>query len=206
MRFFHVADVHLGAVPDKGCPWSEDRGREIWDSFRRVIQQAGREHVGLFLIAGDLFHRQPLVKDLKEVNYLFSTIPDTKVVIIAGNHDYIKPNSAYKKIKWAKNVYWLGSDRMSHVDFPDLGTRVYGFSYHSQEIRESLYDGIKADKDMPINILPAHGGDEKHVPFTRNTFANTNFDYVALGHIHKPQILQENRIAYAGALEPVGQE
>ena len=67
MRFFHIADVHLGAEPDKGCPWSQDRSREIWDSFQKAIEQAGKFHADLFLIAGDLFHRQPLVKDLKKV-------------------------------------------------------------------------------------------------------------------------------------------
>lgn len=66
MRFFHIADVHLGAEPDKGCPWSQDRSREIWDSFQKAIEQAGKFHADLFLIAGDLFHRQPLVKDLKK--------------------------------------------------------------------------------------------------------------------------------------------
>ena len=25
MRFIHIADVHLGAVPDAGCPWSAYR-------------------------------------------------------------------------------------------------------------------------------------------------------------------------------------
>lgn len=34
MKFFHAADIHLGAEPDKGFPWSKERGREIWDSFR----------------------------------------------------------------------------------------------------------------------------------------------------------------------------
>ena len=29
------------------------------------------------------------------------------------------------------------------------------------------------------------------------------FDYVALGHIHKPQIIQEDAIAYAGSPEPL---
>lgn len=28
------------------------------------------------------------------------------------------------------------------------------------------------------------------------------YDYVAFGHIHKPQLLVENRMAYAGSLEP----
>lgn len=37
MRFIHLADLHLGAVPDRGCPWSKEREEEIWSTFRRVI-------------------------------------------------------------------------------------------------------------------------------------------------------------------------
>ena len=32
---------------------------------------------------------------------------------------------------------------------------------------------------------------------------NLGYEYVALGHIHKPQTLVENRMVYAGALEPI---
>ena len=99
MRFIHIADVHLGAVPDKGYPWSEEREKEIWRSFQRVICQVGRTEADLLLIAGDLFHRQPLKRELKEVNYLFSTIPDTKVILMAGNHDYIKKDSFYRDFR-----------------------------------------------------------------------------------------------------------
>ena len=35
------------------------------------------------------------------------------------------------------------------------------------------------------------------------SIAASGFDYVALGHIHKPQILIRDNAAYAGALEPV---
>ena len=28
MKFFHAADIHLGAEPDKGFPWSKERGRD----------------------------------------------------------------------------------------------------------------------------------------------------------------------------------
>ena len=31
IRFIHLADVHLGAVPDRGCPWSHEREEEIWE-------------------------------------------------------------------------------------------------------------------------------------------------------------------------------
>lgn len=71
IRFIHLADVHLGAVPDRGCPWSHEREEEIWETFRRVIASVRRDPVDLLFIAGDLFHRQPLLKELKEVNYLF---------------------------------------------------------------------------------------------------------------------------------------
>ena len=167
MRFFHIADVHLGAEPDKGYPWSQDRSREIWDSFRRVIEQAGRDHVDLLLIAGDLFHRQPLARELKEVNTMFSTIPDTKIVLIAGNHDYLRKDSPYRKFPWGKNVWGLWSQEFSHVDFPEMGVRVRGCSYESREIRQPLYDSLKKSGEMPVEILLAHGGDEKHIPISR---------------------------------------
>ena len=82
MKFFHIADTHLGAIPDAGFAWSEERRSEIWESFRSVVAKADREEVDLLLIAGDLFHRQPLMRELKEVNYLFSTLKKTKVVFI----------------------------------------------------------------------------------------------------------------------------
>ena len=100
MKFFHIADTHLGAIPDAGFAWSEERRSEIWESFRSVVAKADREEVDLLLIAGDLFHRQPLMRELKEVNYLFSTLKKTKVVFIIGNHDYLKVDSYYLDFPW----------------------------------------------------------------------------------------------------------
>ena len=74
MRFIHLADVHLGAVPDRGCPWSDKRENEIWETFRRVIAGIRENPVDLLFIAGDLFHRQPLPYELKEVNDLFNEL------------------------------------------------------------------------------------------------------------------------------------
>ena len=55
-----------------------------------MIDICEREQTDLLLIAGDLFHRQPLKKELKEVDYYFSRLSRTKVVLIAGNHDFFK--------------------------------------------------------------------------------------------------------------------
>ena len=81
MRFIHIADVHLGVTPDVGMPWSEKRGKDIWNSFHMVLEEARRQQADLLLIAGDLFHRQPLKRELKEVAAGFAAIPDTEIVL-----------------------------------------------------------------------------------------------------------------------------
>ena len=72
MKFIHVSDVHLGIKPDVGKPWSEKRAQDIWDSFAEVIDAAVELKPDFLLISGDLFHAQPLKRELREVNYLFS--------------------------------------------------------------------------------------------------------------------------------------
>ena len=160
------------------------------------------EEVDLLLIAGDLFHRQPLMRELKEVNYLFSKLTKTKVVFIVGNHDYLKPDSYYHSFAWNKNVYALLNGHMGCVEFPEWDVNVYGLSYHQREITENLYERMGAPGKAKYEILLAHGGDEKHIPFKKESMLKLGYDYIALGHIHKPQVLVENKMLYAGALEP----
>lgn len=202
MKFIHIADVHLGAAPDSGKAYSEKRPKEIWETLKKIIKICEEEKTDFLFIAGDLFHRQPLRKDLKEVNYLFSTLTHTKVVLIAGNHDYIKRDSFYRSFTWSENVYPLFGENTEYVEFEEFNLAVYGFSYYAKEIREDKYS-FKAPGYREIEVLLAHGGDEKHIPIRKEALARSGFNYIALGHIHKPQILLENRAAYAGALEPV---
>lgn len=202
MKFIHIADIHLGAAPDAGTAYSEERPQELWDTFAGVIARCEQEQTDLLLIAGDLFHRQPLLRELKEVNYLFSTLTHTKVVLIAGNHDYIRRDSYYPAFQWNDNVYPLFGERLEVVLLEELDTAVYGFSYHEREIKEPRYDNVRAAGAAGYEILLAHGGDEKHIPFSRETFAKSGFDYIALGHIHKPQTVIAEKALYAGALEP----
>lgn len=202
MKFIHIADVHLGARPEGIKVGNGTREQEIWESFENVLQTCEWEEIDLLLIAGDLFHRQPLMRELKEVNYLFSKLTKTKVVLIAGNHDYIKPDSYYLSFEWNENVHFLTNGHLGCVEFPELQTAVYGLSYYQKEITERLYDQAKAMKRQPCEILLAHGGDEKHIPFQKESLRNLGYDYIALGHIHKPQAVIEQLAVYAGALEP----
>lgn len=203
MKLMHIADTHLGVVPDSQKPWSAKRTRDIFNTFSELIAIAGREKVDLLLIAGDMFHRTPLKRELKDVDYLFSTIPDTRVVIIAGNHDYISPGSPYLTFSWASNVTFLIEETISSVTFPELNCSVHGLSYHRKEITESLYDTLIPPRDGRIHILLGHGGDAKHIPFNPKRLEAAGWDYIALGHIHKPDLKDNSVLVMAGAPEPI---
>jgi DNA repair exonuclease SbcCD nuclease subunit len=203
MKFIHLADVHLGAVPDRGCRWSGAREEEIWETFRRVIAGIRKSPVDLLFIAGDLFHRQPLLRELREVNYLFTTIPDTQIFLMAGNHDYLRRDSFYRKFAWSENVTFFDREELTCVKADGLDAYVYGNSYERREIPEPLYrEAAPVSKDG-FHVLMAHGGDESHAPINVRMLSAAGFDYVALGHIHKPEILYTNKMAYPGSLEPL---
>ena len=93
MKFMHISDVHLGVKPDAGKAWSEKRAAGYLGFFCGNDRDCGRRIPGFLLISGDLFHKQPLKRELKEVCGLFARIPQTKVLLMAGNHDYIQQNS-----------------------------------------------------------------------------------------------------------------
>lgn len=153
-------------------------------------------------MAGDLFHRQPLLRELKEVDGLFASLERTQVVLIAGNHDYMRRDSYYRTFQWSANVHFLGSASVEAVELPALETAVYGCSYHERQIRQPLYDSAPAAGRQKREILLAHGGDTDHIPVSREALAGLGYDYVALGHIHTSQVVIPGLAAYAGALEP----
>ena len=203
MKFIHTGDIHWGMTPDADKPWGSERAQAIKDTFKKIIAQAGKMQADCLFISGDLFHRQPLVRDLKEVNYLFTTIPNVKVILIAGNHDRIRENSALLSFSWSPNVTFFMDPDLNSVYFEDINTEIYGFSYHTREIKKPLLEDMQVSVNNHIQILMAHGGDTAHLPINFNSLELSPFSYIALGHIHRPQALMKDRIIYAGALEPI---
>ncbi len=203
IRFIHLADVHLGAVPDRGCPWSREREEEIWETFRRVIATIRKSPVDLLFIAGDLFHRQPLLSELREINDLFGTISQTRVFLMAGDSDYMRKDSFYRTFKWNQNVSFFDGESHTCIEIPEKNVYVYGLSYEHKEIHEALYDGWKKSDKRGFHVLMAHGGDTEHIPMDFRKLADGGFDYIALGHKHQQQAPFKDWMLYSGALEPI---
>ncbi len=205
MRFLHAGDVHLGAEPESGTDLGPLRRNEIWETFRNIIEVCEREQVDLLLLPGDLFHGQPLLREVKEVDYLFRRLTHTKVVMCAGNHDCLLSSSHYYDVTFPEHVTFLMDSHADSVFFPELNTEVFGLSYETRQISEARYDTIRSNTPEHINILLAHGNtlcNDKSIPLHRGVLETAGFDYVALGHLHnRPEI--SKRIVYSGSPEPL---
>ena len=140
------------------------------------------------------------------INKQFETIPDTRIFIIPGNHDpYIK-NSYYTTYTFAKNVH-IFTQELEKVEIEDINIYGYGFDnfYMRAEEKEAL---IQKDAEK-INILLTHcdldgakNNDVRYNPVSKKELKALEFNYIALGHIHKAMI--EENIAYSGSLISLG--
>ena len=203
MRFIHTADLHLGAAPDKDKAWGPARADAVRQSLPRLIDLCNEEKIDLLLIVGDLFHRPPTEAELKETDYLFSQLTLTKVVLVAGNHDFLRPGCAMAEHSFPENVFFLSSPDPDVVHFPQWNLDVYGFSYYAEQMRRDLSAELACPQDGKRHILLLHGGDALHLPFKLSALQELGWDYIALGHIHKPSISSDGRAAMPGSPEPL---
>jgi DNA repair exonuclease SbcCD nuclease subunit len=115
----------------------------------------------------------------------------------------MKPDSPMANYRFSSKTICLSAEKINNVYMKDINTCVTGFSYNNKENTEDILNHIKPAKQGAFNILLAHGGDAKHLPFNKKNLKESNFDYVALGHIHKPEVIKENQVINCGSLEPI---
>ena len=211
VKFIHTADLHLGLKFNNVSFHSDkavERRRELWTSFERIVQYCIDEKIDFLLIAGDLFEEAYFtIGDISRVRDNFKNAENVNIIISAGNHDYKGKKSLYDRIEWTENVTIFNDDGIQKKHFPKLNTCIYGYSWDSMEIdHHELFKGLndKLDENKN-NILLLHGdvaNKSNYLPLNLNILKNLKMDYIALGHIHKPEKLYDN-IAYCGSPEPL---
>ena len=207
MKIIHTADIHLcmdmrhsSLSPEA----SEEHRKQIWRTFSSLIGEVKEQEADMLIIAGDLFEtRCARSSDIKRAADFFREIPDTRVLISCGNHDPLSRTSLYEGIDFPDNVTIFPAE-MSRMEFPDLGVNVYGFSWDRERYDSIPFDVPEPDRSEK-NILVLHCDvtrRSEYMPVNVKMLAGIGFDYVALGHIHKPGAVREN-ICYPGSLEPL---
>ncbi|KMJ58130.1 hypothetical protein AB685_13950 [Bacillus sp. LL01] len=216
IRFLHAADLHLDS-PFKGLTHLPP---EIFNQIKNstfralanLIDMAIKKEVNLLLLSGDLFdleQRSLYAQATLRKEFVRLWQAGIQVYIIHGNHDYVTEN--HRLFRYPENVH-VFKETVECEPFIKNGTHlanIYGFSYSRRHTTENMTKHYrKSNTSVPFHIGMLHGnlsGREEHdpyAPFSIRELLEKEFDYWALGHIHKREILHKNPpIVYPGNIQ-----
>lgn len=217
VKFIHTADLHLDS-PFQGLQKLPESifkriKNSTFISLSRIVSIAIVEEVDFVIISGDLFDSEDRslraqVRFGQEMKRLEEA--GIHVYVIHGNHDHL--GGAWTSIEWPKNVHVFSSE-MEIKSFQKNGHKLvnlYGFSYSQKAVTENKTSDYRKKSNVPFHIGILHGSAEgsqqgehgRYAPFTIKQLVEKEFDYWALGHIHKRQTLCEDPcIVYPGNIQ-----
>lgn len=209
MKFVHISDIHFDIpftrLETRGL--SETRRLEQRTAFKKVIDYIRENDIPYLFICGDLYETQYVKSTTIDfINKQFQTIPSTKIFIIPGNHDPYMKNTYYTTYNFARNVK-IFTNNLEKVE--DGNINIYGYGFDNFYMISKNKEQLIQKEEEKINILLTHcdldgvkNNDERYNSILKKELKALEFDYIALGHIHKT-IVDEN-IVYPGSLISLG--
>jgi len=202
-RFLHTADIHLDS-PLKGlevhedAPVDEIRGATR-RAFENLVEMAIEDEIDFILIAGDLYDGD--WKDYHTGLFFVHQMgrlhkAGIEVFIVSGNHD--AANQTTKTMPLPDNVTHFSPKKPQSVKLDDLGVIIHGQSYSSRAVTDNLASSYPQHDSNFFNIgilhtsLTGREGHENYAPCTIDDLKSKGYDYWALGHVHKREIVSED--------------
>lgn len=212
-KFLHAADIHLdsplrGLERYEGAPIDEIRG-SIRLAFDNLIDLAIEENVVFVLIAGDLYDGD--WKDYNTALYFNKCMAKLnnagiKVFLIRGNHD--AANKMTKHLRLPKNVRLFSTKNPERIVLEDLGACLFGQSYATHSVHQNLSENYPIGDSQYFNIgmlhtsLDGREGHDNYAPCTVDDLRSKGYQYWALGHIHKREIVSKDPwIVFSGNIQ-----
>jgi predicted phosphodiesterase len=219
VKLAHLADLHLGFRQyDRQTPrGGNQREADVAEAFRRAVDDLLEQRPDLIVLAGDVFHsvrptNAAILFCFRELQRLRTGLPDTPVVVIAGNHDTPRTTETGTILRLYEALgVEVAVERARRIVFPRLDCAVLAAPH--QALAADERPALRPDRGVRCNVLVAHGqlpglGEERGTMeyggalVTREALAPAQWDYVALGHYHVAHQVEENAW-YAGSLEYV---
>ena len=196
LSFIHTADVHLDAPLHMLADRYELRQDDVRRTLQTIRDLVVSRQVDFWLIAGDLleYHggrRAPAVF----LRDLFESVAPIPVCIAPGNHDPWRADSFYQTMDWPGNVYWFTLE-WGVYEFPEKSCVIYGWGFGQPHVYESPLATFPGKLDgYRHHLMVLHGTilnatkdeHQPYAPMSLQELVQADVDYVALGHIHKPE-------------------
>ncbi len=208
MKFAHLADTHLG-YRQFGLI---EREKDFYEVFGKVIDKIIEEKVDFVIHSGDLFETEkPSPMALLEFQKGLLKLKGAGIPMyaIAGNHDSvmrkgsIPPQVIFKKMG-LKVISPINTNYMQDDVFI-AGLPFYPAS-QSNVLKSKLVELSKKAAEHDKSILVLHQGIDSHLNIQYELEIGDipdNFDYYALGHIHKYIVTDfgKGKLVYPGSTE-----
>ena len=208
MKFAHLADTHLG-YRQYGL---FEREKDFYEVFDKVIDKIIEENVDFVIHSGDLFETarpSPMALLTFQKGLLKLKGAGIPMYAIAGNHDSvmrkgsIPPQVIFKKLG-LKVISTINPTYM-HGDIFIAGLPYYPAS-HGKALKSKLAELSQKATEHDKAILVLHQGIDKYFGYNYELEIGEipdNFDYYALGHIHKyvNDKFGRGRLVYPGSCE-----
>lgn len=204
VQFIHGADLHLDSpfIGLKSMPefvWQAIY-RSTFEALSKLVDIAIEKEVDFVCLVGDIYDSDDRsVKAQAFFRNEMERLNEKKIPVYLshGNHDYIGNQGLH--LAMPENVIIFGEIPETHwlTTKQNEKIAVTGFSYTKRWITErKIVDYPKKYDEADYQIGMLHGFSEglesehgKYAPFTLRELKNKQYDYWALGHIHKRQQL-----------------
>lgn len=213
MKIVHAADLHLdsplrGLSSYEGAPVDEVRGATR-RALGALVDLCVEEEAALLLIAGDLYDGD--FRDYSTALFFLEQVArlkqvGTKVVWLRGNHD--AANKMTRHLRSAEHVSEISFTAPESVIFEEMGVAVHGQGYESRDTTDNIALAYPPPLSGLLNFGLLHtalDGREGHAPYAPCTavqLISRGYDYWALGHIHKREVVaDEPFIVFPGNLQ-----
>ncbi|HEX3595292.1 MAG TPA: DNA repair exonuclease, partial [Polyangiaceae bacterium] len=200
VKLVHAADLHLdspllGLERYPGAPVDEVRGATR-RAFEGLVDLCLTENARVLLIAGDVYDGD--WKDYSTGLFFVAQLNrlreiGTRVVVVRGNHD--AASQITRHLRLPEHVLELDHARpVTHV-FDDLGVAVHGQSFRDRSTKADLASGYPEPIRGAVNVGVLHTsvtgrpGHDDYAPCTLETLVGKGYDYFALGHVHRREVL-----------------
>jgi len=212
-KFLHAADIHLdsplrGLEQYDGAPVEQIRGATR-QAFVNLVDLAIAERVAFVLLAGDLYDG-----DWKDYNTgLFFAAQMTRLreagiraFLIAGNHDAASQLTRYLRLPDNVTMFSVQQPETVHLDA--FNVALHGQGFYARAVTDDLSVAYPQPEPHLLNIGLLHTsvdgreGHEPYAPCSRDGLLSKGYDYWALGHVHRREILhREPWIVFPGNIQ-----